>query len=185
MREKPEGRDRSLSPSELQLWGFGPHPPTFPPPGDLPNLGIEPMSLMSPALAGEFFTTNTTWEAPFQKVRITNIIPSLPYLLSVSFFFPFSVSMFLWACLCWWGVCPMFECHPLHLLCPCLSFLVVCLSVSLIFSWLPSSHLPTLNFPYIIFFSSSIVLYTHTHTHTYLICLIEVKCTHIKFTHFL
>ena len=32
------------------------------PPGDLPNPGTEPVSLMSPALAGEFFTTNTTWE---------------------------------------------------------------------------------------------------------------------------
>ena len=29
----------------------------FPSPGDLPNLGIEPTSLMSPALAGGFFTT--------------------------------------------------------------------------------------------------------------------------------
>jgi len=28
-----------------------------PPPGDLPNPVIEPWSLMSPALAGEFFTT--------------------------------------------------------------------------------------------------------------------------------
>ena len=35
-----------------------------PPPGDLPNLGIEPVSLASPALAGGFFTTSTTWEAP-------------------------------------------------------------------------------------------------------------------------
>ena len=34
-----------------------------PPPGDLPNPGIEPTSLMSPALAGGFFTTSTTWEA--------------------------------------------------------------------------------------------------------------------------
>ena len=34
-----------------------------PPPGNLPNPGIEPMSLASPALAGGFFTTNTTWEA--------------------------------------------------------------------------------------------------------------------------
>ena len=33
------------------------------PPGDLPNPGIEPESLMSPALAGRFFTTSTTWEA--------------------------------------------------------------------------------------------------------------------------
>ena len=29
----------------------------FPSPGDLPNPGIEPMSPVSPALAGEFFTT--------------------------------------------------------------------------------------------------------------------------------
>ena len=33
-----------------------------PPPGDLPNLGTEPLSLMSPALAGGFFTTSATWE---------------------------------------------------------------------------------------------------------------------------
>ena len=31
-------------------------------PGDLPNLGIEPASVMSLALAGEFFTTNATWK---------------------------------------------------------------------------------------------------------------------------
>ena len=35
-----------------------------PPPGDLPNPGIEPMSLMSPALAGQFFTTSASWGAP-------------------------------------------------------------------------------------------------------------------------
>ena len=29
----------------------------FPSPGDLPEQGIEPMSLASPALAGKFFTT--------------------------------------------------------------------------------------------------------------------------------
>ena len=34
----------------------------FPTPGDHPNPGIEPMSLMSSALAGRFFTTNATWE---------------------------------------------------------------------------------------------------------------------------
>ena len=31
----------------------------FPPPGDLLNPGIEPVSLMSPALAGGLFTTST------------------------------------------------------------------------------------------------------------------------------
>ena len=34
-----------------------------PPLGDLPNPGIEPASLKSPALAGRFFTTRTSWEA--------------------------------------------------------------------------------------------------------------------------
>ena len=33
-----------------------------PPPGDLPDPEIEPGSLMSPALAGGFFTTSATWE---------------------------------------------------------------------------------------------------------------------------
>ena len=32
------------------------------PPGDLSNPGIEPTSLMSPALAGGFFTTSTPWD---------------------------------------------------------------------------------------------------------------------------
>ena len=35
----------------------------YPPPGDLPNPGIELGSLTSPALAGRFFTTQATWEA--------------------------------------------------------------------------------------------------------------------------
>ena len=35
-----------------------------PPPGVLPDPGIEPVSLTSPELAGGFFTTGTTWEAP-------------------------------------------------------------------------------------------------------------------------
>ena len=34
-----------------------------PPPGDLPDPGIEPLSLMFPALAGWFFTTSATWES--------------------------------------------------------------------------------------------------------------------------
>ena len=33
-----------------------------PPPGDPPDPGIEPASLMTPALAGRLFTTSTTWE---------------------------------------------------------------------------------------------------------------------------
>ena len=34
-----------------------------PSPGDLPDAGIEPVSLTSPALAGRFFTASATWKA--------------------------------------------------------------------------------------------------------------------------
>ena len=34
----------------------------FPPPGDLPNPGIEPGASASSALAGEFFTASAIWE---------------------------------------------------------------------------------------------------------------------------
>ena len=47
------GSPRQEYPSELP----------FPTPGDLPNPGIEPVSLASPALAGGFFTTSATWKA--------------------------------------------------------------------------------------------------------------------------
>ena len=40
--------------------GVGSH---FPSPGDLSNPGIQPMTLVSPALAGGFFTTGATWKA--------------------------------------------------------------------------------------------------------------------------
>ena len=36
----------------------------FPSPGDLSDRGIQPAFLMSPALAGGFFMTSVTWEAP-------------------------------------------------------------------------------------------------------------------------
>ena len=41
-------------------------------PGDLPNPGIEPASL---ALAGRFFTTSATWEAP--KLLKTSLVQLL------------------------------------------------------------------------------------------------------------
>ena len=39
------------------------------PPGDLPDPGIEPMSLMSPELASGFFTTSANWE-PIAGLRL-------------------------------------------------------------------------------------------------------------------
>ena len=43
-----------------KYWSEWPRPP----PGNLPDPGIESKSLMSPALAGGFLTTSATWEAP-------------------------------------------------------------------------------------------------------------------------
>ena len=37
----------------------------FPTPGNIPNPGVEPMSLVSPTLAGGFLTNCTTWKDPF------------------------------------------------------------------------------------------------------------------------
>jgi len=37
----------------------------FPPPGNLPNSEIKPASIVSPALAGRFFTNCVNWEAPY------------------------------------------------------------------------------------------------------------------------
>ena len=54
----------SMEVSRQEYWSGLP----FPSPGDLPDPGIKPASLMSPALAGIFFTTSTTREALSQKL---------------------------------------------------------------------------------------------------------------------
>jgi hypothetical protein len=38
--------------------------------GDLRDPGTEPKSFTSPALAGKFFTTRATWEAPYMMVPV-------------------------------------------------------------------------------------------------------------------
>ena len=40
------------------------------PPGDLPDPGMEPVSLVIPALAGGFFYRCTTWKAPVNSILI-------------------------------------------------------------------------------------------------------------------
>ena len=42
----------------------------FSPPGDLPDPGIKTTSLVSPSLAGRFFTNCATWEAHIIMFRI-------------------------------------------------------------------------------------------------------------------
>ena len=49
----------SMGFSRQEYWNGLPCPP----PGDLPDPGIKPSSLTSPALAGGFFTASATWEA--------------------------------------------------------------------------------------------------------------------------
>ena len=44
-----------------------------PPPGVLPDPGVELASLTSPALAGEFFTTSATWE-PLADCMLNKLI---------------------------------------------------------------------------------------------------------------
>ena len=59
----------SMGFSKQEYWSGFP----FPSPGALPSPGIEPMSLVSPALAGGFFTT----EPPGNQVTsIINLFPN-------------------------------------------------------------------------------------------------------------
>ena len=57
-------------------------------PGDIPNPGIEPTSLMSPALAGGFFTTSAAWEAqnPLLSLFILMLIVMGATLIVYTFF---------------------------------------------------------------------------------------------------
>ena len=47
------------------------------PPPDLPDSGIKPRSLMSPALSGGFFTASATWESPFVKNQFCSVSHSV------------------------------------------------------------------------------------------------------------
>ena len=57
----------------LSPWGFAKQEYwrglSFPPPENLPNPGIELMSLVSPELSDGFFTMSTTWETPSREQR--------------------------------------------------------------------------------------------------------------------
>ena len=50
-----------------------------PPPGDLPNPGTEPESLVSPAMAGRFFTTSVTWETSLALKTLVKSNYFIPY----------------------------------------------------------------------------------------------------------
>ena len=76
-------RPQGLKPTSL-LWPWGFSRQEYwsrlpcPPPGDLPNTAIQPMSLQSPALAGRFFTTSATRKSPVKSRSHTESQKSLP-----------------------------------------------------------------------------------------------------------
>ena len=74
----------SLGFSRQEYWSGLPCPS----PGSLPESGIEPVPLMSPALAGRFFTTSATWEASQTlggpQVAMALVSPEFPPKLGTS-----------------------------------------------------------------------------------------------------
>ena len=68
--------------SRQEYWSGLPCPPA----GDLPHPGIESALLTSPALAGRFFTSSTTWEAQSWLHHLLTVQPwARSYLLGLSF----------------------------------------------------------------------------------------------------
>ena len=65
----------SMGVSKQEYWSGLPCPPA----GELPDPGIEPASLSSPALAGGFFTTSATWEPctmeSYSAIKQNEIMP--------------------------------------------------------------------------------------------------------------
>ena len=67
-----------------------------PPPGDLSDPGTEATSLMSPVLAGGFFTTSATWEV---HLCVCVCVCVCVYMVRVF------VGCLYVGCVCWWCVC--------------------------------------------------------------------------------
>ena len=79
--------------SRQEYWSGLPCPPE----GDFPDPWIEPASFRSPALAGGFFTTGTTWEAQFAPTNPKFPVhpsPSFPPILSTTSLFSMSLFPF-------------------------------------------------------------------------------------------
>ena len=76
-------RPHGLQPARLLSTGFSREEHwsrlLCPPPGDLSDPGIKPTSLLSPALAGGFFTTSATWEVPKSFLSLSLFFFDLPF----------------------------------------------------------------------------------------------------------
>ena len=56
--------------SRQEYWSGLPFPSLV----DLPDLGIEPMSLISPSLGGRFSTSSATWKAPGKSINVSKYL---------------------------------------------------------------------------------------------------------------
>ena len=108
----PYQAPQSMGFSRQEYWNGLPRPTL----GDLPHPGIEPESLMSPALAGGLFTTNATWEAPFISISLYCLY------LSISLLFLF---LLIYLCLLFLFISVLFL--SIHL--SCLSIIYIALSL--------------------------------------------------------
>jgi len=80
----------SMEFSRQEYWSGLP----FPPPGDLPDPGIEPVSLVSLALAGRFFTTPPPGIIPLNRealAQLNNVLVSFELEPSIWIPFPWGV----------------------------------------------------------------------------------------------
>ena len=94
----------SMGFSRQECWSGFP----MPPPGALPDPGMEPTSLMSPVLADGFFTTSATWEALANSISVPFFwlywdITDITYCLSsrcehTSIWYTFYLYIFLSTC---------------------------------------------------------------------------------------
>ena len=67
--------------------------------GDLPDSGIEHASLICPALAGGFFTTRATWEAPYDTASsLLGIYPEETNIEKDTCTLMFTAALFTIAC---------------------------------------------------------------------------------------
>ena len=115
----------SMEFSRQEYWSGLP----FSPPGDLPDPGTEPMSLMSPTLAGGFFTTGATW-GPFQYSRSSQWCKPCHFICS------------LWVSASWlfplWVRTPTAHCWPVLQDYPLGTLLFVCRDSN--HFWAPDTH---------------------------------------------
>ena len=81
----------SMGFSRLEYWSGLP----FPPPGDLPNPGIEPTCPVSPALAGGFFTIEPLGK-PSRAQRSSPVLSNTTPVTTLSFSSSFFLAAFLW-----------------------------------------------------------------------------------------